>query len=197
MHVVFLGLYPDNIITHRYRTVPYKLLNTKPRLHSCVVEAGFVFESMGKDDVSKWPGSCFHNEGSCWTCRICGLVASNKVGNSLRKSVRKFHTVSRCAKGLRSSSDVAKAKAVENVEGVGSIYLEHFMEELSPTVPGVSGPSGMPAISTRSRSRSPKNLRRENAETEIAGDFLGRRIAKKSMESYSLGLFPIGLGGLW
>jgi len=134
---------------------------------------------MGKDDVSKWPGSCFHNEGSCWTCRICGLVASNKIGNSLRQSVRKFHTVSRCAKGLRYSSDVAKAKAVENVEGLDIIYLEHFMEELSPTVPGVSGPSGMPAISTRSRSRSPKNLRRENAETEIAGDFLGRRIAKK------------------
>ena len=90
------------------------------------------FESMGTCDVTKWPGSCFHNEGSCWTCRICGLVASNKIGNSLRKSVRKFHTVSRCAKDLRYSSDAAKAKAVENVEGVGIIYLEHFME-LSPT----------------------------------------------------------------
>ena len=124
---------------------------------------------MGACDIKKWPGTCFDNEGTCWTCRICGLVASNRMGNSLRQSVRKYHTVSRCAKGLRYASDEAKAKAVENVEGVGHVYLDHFMEELSPTVPVVSGPLVMPTISTRSRSRSPVKPSREDAETEIAG----------------------------
>ena len=134
---------------------------------------------MGKDNITKWPGSCFNNEGDIWTCRICGLVASNRIGNSLRQSVRKFHTVARCAKGLWFVSEEAKAKAIENVEEVGLMFMEHFMTELSPVVPLVNGPSLIPPVSTRSRSRSPVNLRRERTEAdEITLDFLGRRIAK-------------------
>jgi hypothetical protein len=100
------------------------------------------------------------------------------MGISLRQSVRKYHTVSRCAKGLRYASDEAKAKAVENVEGVGHVYLDHFMEELTPTVPVVSGPLVMPTISTRSRSRSPVKPSREDGGTEIPVDFVGRRVAR-------------------
>ena len=82
---------------------------------------------MRKVDVTKWPGPCFHKAGKCWTCQICGQVASIKMGNCLRKSSRKYYTVSRCTQGLRIASDVAKAKAVENVEEVGLVYLEHCM----------------------------------------------------------------------
>ncbi len=117
-------------------------------------EFDFFFISMEKDNITKWPGSCFNNEGDVWTCRICGLVASNIKGNSLRQSVRKFHTVARCAKGLRYVSEEAKAKAIENVDDVGLIYIEHVMTELSLIAPLVSGPSLIPLISTRSRSRS-------------------------------------------
>jgi hypothetical protein len=94
------------------------------------------------------------------------------MGISLRQSVRKFHTVSRYAKGLRYASDEAKAKAIENVKGVGLLYLDHFMEELSPTVPVISGPLVMPSISTRSRSHSPVKPSREEAKPEIDVDFL-------------------------
>jgi len=111
------------------------------------------FIRMGKDNITKWPGSCFNNERDIWNCRICRLVASNKMGNSLRQSVRKFHTVARCAKGLRFVSEEAKAKSIENVEDVGLIYREHFMTELSRVVALVSGPSLIPPVSTRSRSR--------------------------------------------
>jgi hypothetical protein len=95
------------------------------------------------------------------------------MGNGLNKSVRKYHTVSRCAQGLRSASDVVKGKAVENVEEIDLVYLEHFTEELSTTVCVVTSPLVKPTTSTRPRSHSLVLP----VLQEIAVDFLGRRIA--------------------
>ncbi len=63
------------------------------------------------------------------------------------------------AKGLRFATKEGKAKPIANVECIGIIYIEPFMEELSLIIPLV-----FPLVSTRSWSRSPVNHRRESTE---------------------------------
>ena len=109
---------------------------------------------------SKWPGKYFDNESNFWKCRICGQVASRSGGASaltLRQSVRKFHTVARCAKGLLTQRDEVKEKAIHEVQGLGLVYLKQFLDILRPSVSFgkelvILPPKEAP---TRARSRSP------------------------------------------
>ena len=66
---------------------------------------------MASETCLKWPGLNFDNVGKDWVCRICGLVANYRSREVLRKSVRKRHTVSRCAEGLLTEGEEAKEKA--------------------------------------------------------------------------------------
>ncbi len=71
-------------------------------------------------------GIKFDNVGEDWVCRICGLVVNYRSREVLRKSVRKRHTVSRCAEGLLTQGEEAKEKAIAKARNVDQKYLKLF-----------------------------------------------------------------------
>ena len=107
----------------------------------------------------KWPGNAFDNEGELWKCQICGQEASRGGGIICsRQTVRRYHTIARCAMGLRLRSEEVRQKAMAFVERLGRVYLQPFIVVLRPTVPRMRGsvmPPENPRMAPRARSRSP------------------------------------------
>jgi hypothetical protein len=99
----------------------------------------------------KWPGPVFNNNGNNWICSICGAVANNRSGSCLRQAVRYFHTVGRCAQGVRGYSISSRTEAIKNAEAQGIDLFREFMLFLND---GASGSTAREA-DTRNRSRSP------------------------------------------
>ena len=123
----------------------------------------------------KWPGPVFNNNGTEWICSICGAVANNRSGSCLRQAVRYFHTIARCAQGVRGYSILSRTEAIQNAEAQGNQLFGEFMLRLHD---GASGSNACEA-NTRSRSRSPPPRRDKQPITEIDKDeYIGKRIAK-------------------
>jgi hypothetical protein len=137
---------------------------------------------MRTTDFTKLHGKYFTNEGNYCVCRICDQAASisGVSGHTLqRQSVRKYHTVSRCAKGLRSNCDKVKQKATENAKGLVMIILFFygcFAAECAP-LSNVDFPPTNHAY-PRARSRSHVLARGGKIENAAGDDLCGRRVAK-------------------
>ena len=135
---------------------------------------------MESETCLKWPGICFDNLGKDWVCRICGLVANYRSREVLRKSVRKRHTVSRCAEGLLTEGEEAKEEAIAKARNVGQKYLKLFLDTLRPPVLASIASEDLPGnvASARSRSRSPVNHARIKDPAAAMTDLCGCRVAK-------------------
>ena len=72
-----------------------------------------------------WQGVNFSfNTKSEWICNICGKVANGDRGGLLRTSVRRFHTVARCAAGLQEEPENIHIKALGIAKGYeNEIYI--------------------------------------------------------------------------
>lgn len=130
-----------------------------------------------------WPGNHFDHNGSDWICKICLQIANCKhgVSGTLRKNARYFHTISRCASGLRTKSTEVKAEAATRAKLTERRLYDEFMIGLynysSVWDQGEgSGSGAAPRVETRSRSRSPPKLALRSVETD---EFAGKRLAKE------------------
>ena len=108
------------------------------------------------------------------------MAAKCRSRDTLRKSVRKRHTLSRCATRLRTQGEKAKENAIEKARDVGLIYFETFLDISRPSVVACTASSNLPGnhASTRSRSRSPMNHARIENTASAMTDLCGCRVAK-------------------
>ncbi len=75
----------------------------------------------------KWPGSNFHmRKDAEWVCNICGKVANESRGGSLRKSARDFHNVARCARALKGEPPNMQSNAIGKAEAYGIQFYGNF-----------------------------------------------------------------------
>jgi hypothetical protein len=65
-----------------------------------------------------WPCNFLNHNGLDWICKICGEIANHKKGlsDTLRENARYYHTVQRCAQGLRSKPTLIKNEAEKRVK---------------------------------------------------------------------------------
>ena len=107
-------------------------------------------------------------------------MANCRSREVLQKSVRKRHTVSRCAEGLLTEGEEAKEKAIAKAKNVGQEYLELFLDTLQPPVLASTASGILPGnvASARSRSRSPVNHARIKDSAAALTDLCGCRVAK-------------------
>ena len=135
----------------------------------------------------------FDHNGLDWICRICGEVANHKKGVSetLRKNARYYHTVARCAQGLRSKpilfqNEAANRVTLEAVECYVKFtsFLDNTdLHEHGGTADRLATGS---VVGPRSRSRSPpRKLQASDIGMGNDGTFdqyIGKRIVKFFMD---------------
>ena len=127
-----------------------------------------------------WPGTIFNNNGKEWICSICGVVAHNRSGSCLRRAVRYFHSVERCAGGVRGLDNDSRTKAARNAEALDGKYYKHYLSLLNNEASGSRG--RLPSVSCegapRSRSRSPNVSQEDKHPDTDIDEFLWKRVAK-------------------
>ena len=136
-----------------------------------------------------WPGNFFYHNGLDWICKICGEIANHKKGHSgtLRKNARYYHTLTRCAQGLRGKHTQLQNEAAKIVEREAHACYNEFISYFSiGETNGKGGTNNHMAagygVETRSRSRSPPRQLQGSeigTATDVNSDpYIGKRIAK-------------------
>jgi hypothetical protein len=114
-----------------YGRVPYDtILGVYPNIMSAASSNLYVGNVSNMITVpNKWPGKNFDNDGDYWKCRICGQYVSRERGRSCtRQSVRMFHTIARCAKGLRSHTYEVQLNVENKVTELKQQYSQCFLD---------------------------------------------------------------------
>ena len=163
---------PQNMV--RERTVrSYLLFFTSDRLAlgSCFLQIACKLRTIV--DMC-WPGKCFDHNGSDWICKICVHVANCKhcVSWTLRKTAHSYHTIARCAMGLRTKSKGVHLDVVTRGKSQKRHHYDEFMKVLhnrrhvweqgeESTLANVA------RIETRSLSRSPQLAQKKRRDRPI------------------------------
>ena len=128
-----------------------------------------------------WPGGTFHLvNGIDWVCSICQTVANHKPGvGCVRKSVRGYHTIARCARGLRLKSVEDQELAMGRAESKGSDFFVLFQGEMN--LGRARSPPVLDRVSREdynSPSPSPSTRKRKHKPNIAIDEYVNHRVAK-------------------
>ena len=137
-----------------------------------------------------WLVNFFNHNGLDWICKICGEIANHKKGHSetLWKNARYYHTVTRCAQGLKGKPKDLQNEAAKRVQQEARACYAEFISCITNVGTHGNGgkidirASGSGGVEAPSRSRSPLRQFKGNVigkDNDVTNDaYLGKRIAK-------------------